>query len=963
MRERTALRPWLSILAILIGASLGWAGEAAKVEVVSDDGSRIVLDLRLLDWRLDPVEAEGRTMAVVRIPGEAVSLESGAPDLPHVSRDVIVPDDAEMALTVLSDSYRDLPALVAPSKGSLPRTQDPGAVPYRFGPEYRKNAFHPSAVAALGDPYVLRDHRGVTVRWNPIQYDPVTATLRVHDRVLLEVRAAGRSASNVLRRGAVAARPSRAFDSIYRAHFVNYAPKGRFAYPPVDEAGEMLVIAYDDWIPDLAPFVSHKTAMGMTTTVVGVSTIGNSASAIKGYIQSYYDSHDLAFVLLVGDSAQVATPIVNASDASDPSYSKLAGADNYPDILVGRFSAQTAEQVDTQVERSVQYEDLPAQRQAWYRRGIGIASSQGAGAGDEGQSDRQHEEEIRGWLLGDEYTLVDQIYDPGATDAQVAAAVNAGRGIINYTGHGSATSWGTTAFDVNDVAALVNADQLPFIVSVACNNGEFNHYDPCFAEAWLRATKDGRPTGAVAVYMSSISQSWASPMEAQDEFNLRFTDPTRPYESFGALCFAGSSSMMSAYGTDGVNMFNTWHVFGDPSILVAPMQVSGLAVEPKDGLTAEGPVGGVVSPSTKTYTLENLSSTPLDYEVAGGESWATLTGSRGALAPGGAATVTVTLNDATRNLDLGEFTDTLRFTNLTDHDGDTSRALSVRIRGELGRERWTLDADPGWTRQGEWAYGIPTGSGGGGGYNPDPASGATGSWVFGVNLRGDFATNKPGLPYYLTLGPIDLTGVHGATLRFQRWLNTQGPPAITTTLQVSRDGSSWTSVWSAGGDVTDGQWSPQAYDISATADDQPSVYVRWGYQVATRVPGGAGSGWNIDDVEIWGEPLTARIALSVERDRLDWTPLAGVSYYDVASGDLGILAATAGDFTAATEACLADNVSTTTLANSNAPSPGAGRWYAVRGASFAGVLTWQDLTPSQVGGRDDEIDASAAGCP
>ena len=42
----------------------------------------------------------------------------------------------------------------------------------------------------------------------------------------------------------------------------------------------MLVICHDPWIANMAPFVAHKTAMGITATVVGVSTIGNTASAI-----------------------------------------------------------------------------------------------------------------------------------------------------------------------------------------------------------------------------------------------------------------------------------------------------------------------------------------------------------------------------------------------------------------------------------------------------------------------------------------------------------------------------------------------------------------------------------------------------------------------------------------------------------------------------------------------------------
>ena len=63
----------------------------------------------------------------------------------------------------------------------------------------------------------------------------------------------------------------------------------------------MLIICHDAWIANMQPFVDHKNAIGITTTIVGVSTIGNDSVAIKNYIQGVYDTSDLAFVLLVGD--------------------------------------------------------------------------------------------------------------------------------------------------------------------------------------------------------------------------------------------------------------------------------------------------------------------------------------------------------------------------------------------------------------------------------------------------------------------------------------------------------------------------------------------------------------------------------------------------------------------------------------------------------------------------------------
>ena len=49
----------------------------------------------------------------------------------------------------------------------------------------------------------------------------------------------------------------------------------------------------------------------------------------------------------------------------------------------------------------------------------------------------------------------------------------------------------------------------------------------------------------------------------------------------------------------------------------------------------------------------------------------------------------------------------------------------------------TMESSPGWTTQGLWAFGQPTGQGGQYG-EPDPTSGYTGDNVYGYNLNGDY---------------------------------------------------------------------------------------------------------------------------------------------------------------------------------------------------------------------------------
>ncbi|HUU96362.1 MAG TPA: C25 family cysteine peptidase [Phycisphaerae bacterium] len=563
----------LIVLPVVAAATPGAVPkDAVDVTVLENTPDRIVVHYRVQDFTQHSVNIDGEEYTRIALGKESPFKVVGDPELPNICRSLIIWDDAQVAVSVLDSAYYELADIdVMPSKGCISRQVDPDSVPYTFGEAYETDAFYPGPLAELGEPYILRDFRGVVLQANPFQYNPVTRTLRVYTEMTVEVIPVGPAKVNALEAPAIERELSLAFHKIYKHHFINYEFHGRYA--PLDEEGDMLIICYDAWLPNIQPLVDHKNSIGIDTTAVGVSTIGNNSSSIKSHIQSRYNGSDLAFVLLVGDSAQVAT-YYSGGAASDPSYSLLSGGDDYPDILVGRFSAQNASQVDTQVLRTIEYEQMPATEQDWFKRGTGIGSAEGAGYGDDGESDKQHMDNIRADLLAYGYTEVDRIYDPGASAYQVTNALNAGRGITNYCGHGWMQGWLTTGFSNSHVDALVNDNMLPFITSVACNTGEFNS-GTCFAEAWLRATHGSEPTGAIGMYASSISMSWAPPMSAQDEtVDLLVAEA---YFSFGALCFAGSCQMMDEYGYDGVSEFKAWHVFGDPSL-----RVYGEAVVPGD---------------------------------------------------------------------------------------------------------------------------------------------------------------------------------------------------------------------------------------------------------------------------------------------------------------------------------------------------------------------------------------------
>ena len=187
--------------------------------------------------------------------------------------------------------------------------------------------------------------------------------------------------------------------------------------------------------------------------------------------------------------------------------------------------------------------------------------------------------------------------------------------------------------------------------------------------------------------------------------------------------------------------------------------------------------------------------------------------------------------------------------------GDSNEAtITVTVTGGTpGPARriysFLLDSDPGWSTEGQWAFGQPTG---GGSYNGDPTSGYTGPYVYGYNLDGDYPNDLP-ITEYLTMPPMDFSNLTGAQLRFWRWLGIEstlisGDRAV---IEVSADGQNWQTVWAhVLGIIADTSWTQVFQDISSLADGGATVQIRWGLgptNSSTTYPG-----WNIDDVEIWG---------------------------------------------------------------------------------------------------------------
>jgi len=115
-----------------------------------------------------------------------------------------------------------------------------------------------------------------------------------------------------------------------------------------------------------------------------------------------------------------------------------------------------------------------------------------------------------------------------------------------------------------------------------------------------------------------------------------------------------------------------------------------------------------------------------------------------------------------------------------------------------------------------------------------------------------------------------------------------------------------------------------------------------------------------------GRP-TVRAALAITTSALDallsWSPLSGAASYEAVAGSISRLRDSGGSFAMATDACIAEDVTATSVLHAGTPRPGDGLWFLKRGANCRGKLTYDSGAASQTASRDTGIRASRADSP
>ena len=548
------------------------AGDAPRVDLLQRDAREMTIKLTVPVLEVGPAQLGDETFDSITIPGHDVAGDTGKPALPIISQLVAVPEGMTLRLVdergevrPLAGQFRPVPAQGIRSREDTSYRLD--AMTYNGGDK----AAEP--VVRVGVPGLLRGMRVVPVNFHPVSWDPASKALAVQSELECRLELVpSADGNNPVRTG----RPvPESFVSLYENTVLGFE-RGN---TETVEMGTWLVIhpSTSGVEAALAPLTDWRLRQGYNVVVASTSVTGTSTTAIKNYIQNQYDTLDvpLEFVTLVGDgdgSVTVPTFFEGLSGyhgEGDHQYTLLEGGDVLADIHIGRLSVTSVSELETVVNKIVNYEMAPHMSDdlGWFTR-AGLTGDPGTS----GQSCVWVNQWVKEQLQELNYTQIDTIWS-GNFRTLMENSINQGLSIFTYRGY-----WGMSGLDSPYITSLFNMEKLPFALILTCDTGSFEGDTTCRSEAFLRAAYGGGVASVGTATIGTHTRYNNCMFQGIAEGVLNSGDPR-----VGPGLTMGKLHMYSNYigaEPDNVEIWSTWNnLMGDPATAIWTAEPAILTVD------------------------------------------------------------------------------------------------------------------------------------------------------------------------------------------------------------------------------------------------------------------------------------------------------------------------------------------------------------------------------------------------
>jgi len=522
------------------------------------------------DLKFSSIQTKTGEYTTLELPGEGYTAIVGEAKLPTIVRMIEIPQDSRPEIKIKSTSWGyvsldelHLPKTVMPVQPPVPKIPNVNQEFVMNEEYYSINEFLPNEIAKITETGEIRSHRFALLELSPVQYNPFTGELKLITSCVLQINLPGSNMEQTLTSIERYSNPS--FEPLLQKTFANYGYYESFIHNNPKRQEGYLIIVYDSFFDVIQPFATWKTSKGFDTTIKKTSQIpgGPTKENIKAYIVDAYNNwpNPPTYVLLVGDTAQIPVWTGSATGTCTDLYYVTIDVGNYfADIVISRFPAATPEHVTNMVDKTIYYESGSFGSYEWIKKAVFMASNDNYQV-----SEGTHNYVIDTYLNPNGYTC-DKLYSHtySATTTQVTAALNDGRNLAIYSGHGSTTSWADgPPFSQSNVNDLTNTGMYPFVCSHACVTGQFT-VSECFGETWLRAQNKA----GFAFWGSSDNTYWdEDDILEKRMFKAWWEDNL---ETIGGMTNMGLYYLYQYYGGGGSSQyyFEAYNVLGDSSVKI-----------------------------------------------------------------------------------------------------------------------------------------------------------------------------------------------------------------------------------------------------------------------------------------------------------------------------------------------------------------------------------------------------------
>jgi len=525
------------------------------------------------------------------IPGFHSSHVEGAPELPMMNRLIEVPYGATARIEILSSVERSIDLAAEgisnplfPAQPPMSKSADPASVPFVYDRAAYQTARVARELVTVVDQGSLRGVRIGRLEVSPVEYFP--AENRIVVREAIEFRVIFENGDLVTGNYGKLVTWSPFFEPVlnmmdgYRTPHQDHPDR-------VGDVVTMVVITPAVYEAQLGPFVEWKQQRGfhMVVGVLGTPEVGNTKETVQAYIRNLYlnatpELPAPSFVIFVGDIDQMPTWTLSG-DATDRPYCCI-DADVVPDIYYGRFSAQNPSQLTAILDKTLMYDQFTMPDPSYLGEVVMIAGMDSGHGATWGNGQINYGTT---YYFNQAHGIYSHTYlypNSGSSAALIIQNVSDGVAYVNYTAHGSTTSWSDPYFSQSHVNGLQNYGEYCLAVGNCCLTSSYE-ISECFAETWLRAANKG----AIGYIGGSNSTYWdedywwgvgAGPIVSNPTYETHglgaydglFHDHGEPMENWyvvnDALIFCGNLAVMEGGSSMVTYYWNIYNLMGDPSI-------------------------------------------------------------------------------------------------------------------------------------------------------------------------------------------------------------------------------------------------------------------------------------------------------------------------------------------------------------------------------------------------------------